>query len=200
MLLMVDNYDSFTYNLVQFLGELGADIRVFRNKSISPDEVARLNPAHIIISPGPCTPNEAGASMEIIRRFAGETPILGICLGHQSLGQVFGGRVIRALRPVHGKNSLIYHNCSGVFAGLPVPFSATRYHSLVIERETLPDCLEITAETEEGEIMGLHHKHIPYLEGVQFHPEAILTEHGLSLLANFLRYKQSEKEESPCLV
>ncbi|MFW0860554.1 MAG: anthranilate synthase component II [Dethiobacter sp.] len=199
MLLMVDNYDSFTYNLVQFLGELGADIRVFRNKSISPDEVTRLNPAHIIISPGPCTPNEAGASMEIIRRLAGETPILGICLGHQSLGQVFGGRVIRALRPVHGKNSLIYHNRSGVFAGLPVPFSATRYHSLVVERETLPDCLEITAETKEGEIMGLRHKHIPYLEGVQFHPEAILTEHGLSLLANFLRYKQSGKEESPCL-
>ncbi|MBS3897266.1 MAG: aminodeoxychorismate/anthranilate synthase component II [Dethiobacter sp.] len=199
MLLMVDNYDSFTYNLVQFLGELGADIRVFRNKSIAPDDVAGLNPAHIIISPGPCTPNEAGASMEIIGRCAGKIPILGICLGHQSLGQVFGGRVIRALRPVHGKNSLIYHNCSGVFAGLPVPFSATRYHSLVIERETLPDCLEITAETKEGEIMGLRHKHIPCLEGVQFHPEAILTEHGLSLLANFLRYKLSGQEESSCL-
>ncbi|MCL4463819.1 MAG: aminodeoxychorismate/anthranilate synthase component II [Firmicutes bacterium] len=200
MLLMVDNYDSFTYNLVQFLGELGADIRVFRNKSIAPEEVAKLNPAHIIISPGPCTPNEAGVSMEIIRRYSGKIPILGICLGHQSLGQVFGGQVIRALRPVHGKNSLIYHGGCGVFAGLPAPFSATRYHSLVVERETLPDCLEITAETKEGEIMGLRHKHIAYLEGVQFHPEAILTEHGLSLLANFLRYKLSRKEESPCLV
>jgi anthranilate synthase/aminodeoxychorismate synthase-like glutamine amidotransferase len=200
MLLMVDNYDSFTYNLVQFLGELGADIRVFRNKSIAPGEVARLKPAHIIISPGPCTPNEAGASMEIISRYAGEIPILGICLGHQSIGQVFGGRVIRAIRPVHGKNSLIYHNCSGVFAGLPVPFSATRYHSLVVERETLPDCLEVTAETEEGEVMGLRHKNIPYLEGVQFHPEAILTEHGQSLLANFLRYNFGGEEESPCLL
>ena len=138
--------------------------------------------------------------MEIISRYAGEIPILGICLGHQSIGQVFGGRVIRAIRPVHGKNSLIYHNCSGVFAGLPVPFSATRYHSLVVERETLPDCLEVTAETEEGEIMGLRHKYIPCLEGVQFHPEAILTEHGQSLLANFLRYNFGGEEESPCLL
>lgn len=199
MLLMIDNYDSFTYNLVQFLGELGADIRVFRNKSIKPEDVATMNPAHIIISPGPCTPNEAGVSMEIIRRYAGIIPILGICLGHQSLGQVFGGRIIRALRPVHGKNSLIYHTGSGVFANLPIPFSATRYHSLVVERETLPDCLEITAETAEGEVMGLRHKQIPHLEGVQFHPEAILTEHGLSLLANFLRYVLSGKEASPCV-
>lgn len=198
MLLMIDNYDSFTYNLVQFLGELGADIRVFRNKSISAEDALRLAPDRIIISPGPCTPNEAGISMEMIRRCAGHIPILGICLGHQSLGQVFGGRVVRALHPVHGKNSLIHHNGSGVFAGLPSPFSATRYHSLVVEKETLPDCLEITAETAEGEIMGLRHKSIPCLEGVQFHPEAILTEHGLDLLANFLRYSSSGEEEARC--
>ena len=198
LLLMIDNYDSFTYNLVQFLGEIGADIRVFRNKSIAPEDVAKLSPDHIIISPGPCTPNEAGISMEIIRRYAGQIPILGICLGHQCLGQALGGRVIRAIRPVHGKNSLIHHRNTGVFAGLPTPFSATRYHSLVVERESLPGCLEITAETDDGEIMGLRHKDIPCLEGVQFHPEAILTEHGRELLANFLRYTVRGKEVSRC--
>jgi len=195
MLLMIDNYDSFTYNLVQFLGELGSQIRVFRNRSITLEKIAELNPSQIIISPGPRTPNEAGISTNVIRRFAGEIPILGICLGHQCLGQVFGGQVIRASRPVHGKTSLIHHNNKGVFANLPTPFLATRYHSLLVERETLPDCLEITAETAQGEIMGLRHKHLPCLEGVQFHPEAILTEHGMGLLANFLRCSIAGKEE-----
>lgn len=198
MLLMIDNYDSFTYNLVQFLGELGSQIRVFRNRSITLEKIDGLNPSQIIISPGPCTPNEAGISMDVIRRFAGEIPILGICLGHQCLGQVFGGRVIRANRPVHGKTSLIHHTNTGVFAGLPTPFWATRYHSLLVERETLPDCMEITAETGRGEIMGLRHKHIPFLEGVQFHPEAILTEYGMDLLANFLRYSTPGKEGTWC--
>jgi anthranilate synthase/aminodeoxychorismate synthase-like glutamine amidotransferase len=199
MLLMIDNYDSFTYNLVQFLGELGADIRVFRNKSITVENIAKLNPEQIIISPGPCTPNEAGNSMDVIQRFAGVVPILGICLGHQCLGQVYGGQVIRASVPVHGKTSPIAHSGQGVFAGLPSPFQATRYHSLLVERETLPACLEITAETREGEIMGLRHKEIPYLEGVQFHPEAILTEYGMDLLANFLRYPEAAKEGARCV-
>lgn len=199
MLLMIDNYDSFTYNLVQFLGELGADIRVFRNKSITVESIAKLNPEQIIISPGPCTPNEAGISMDVIQRFAGVVPILGICLGHQCLGQVYGGAVIRASVPVHGKTSPITHSGQGVFAGLPSPFQATRYHSLLVERETLPACLEITAETREGEIMGLRHKEIPFLEGVQFHPEAILTEYGMDLLANFLRYPEAIKEEARCV-
>ncbi|MBS4032654.1 MAG: aminodeoxychorismate/anthranilate synthase component II [Clostridiales bacterium] len=198
MLLMIDNYDSFTYNLVQFLGELGADIRVFRNKSITLDKIARLEPDHIIISPGPCTPNEAGVSIDVIHRFAGEIPILGICLGHQCLGQVYGSRVIRASVPVHGKNSSIMHKGLGVFSGIPTPFSATRYHSLLVERKTLPNCLEVTAETVEGEIMGLRHKHIPHLEGVQFHPEAILTEYGMDILANFLRYSTEGKEGAAC--
>lgn len=198
MLLMIDNYDSFTYNLVQFLGELGADIRVFRNKSITLDKIARLEPDHIIISPGPCTPNEAGISIDVIRRFAGEIPMLGICLGHQCLGQVYGGRVIRASVPVHGKNSGIIHQGLGVFSGIPTPFSATRYHSLLVERENLPNCLEITAETEQGEIMGLRHKYIPHLEGVQFHPEAILTEYGMDILTNFLRYSAEGKEGDAC--
>ncbi len=188
MLLMIDNYDSFTYNLVQYFGELGADIRVFRNRSITCDEISALNPSHLVISPGPCTPHEAGVSLEVIRRFAGRTPILGICLGHQCLGQAFGGQVVRASVPVHGKNSDVFHMQSGVFAGLPSPFSATRYHSLLVQRASLPECLEVTAETADGEIMGLRHRDIPCLEGVQFHPEAILTEHGKTLLANFLRY------------
>ncbi|WP_040378258.1 anthranilate synthase component II [Dethiobacter alkaliphilus] len=199
MLLMIDNYDSFTYNLVQFLGELGADIRVIRNRSIHPAEITDLSPERIIISPGPCTPNEAGISMDVISRYAGKIPILGICLGHQCLGQVFGGRVIRAALPVHGKTSQIQHTGRGVFSGLPTPFSATRYHSLVVERKTLPQCLEITAESEQGEIMGLRHKQIPYLEGVQFHPEAILTEYGKDLLANFLRYPAHGKEGARCV-
>lgn len=188
MLLMIDNYDSFTYNLVQYFGELGADIRVFRNRSITCDEIAALNPSHLVISPGPCTPHEAGVSLAAISRFAGHIPILGICLGHQCLGQVFGGRVVKAGVPVHGKNSDIVHAQQGVFWGLPSPFSATRYHSLLVERASLPDCLEVTAETASGEIMGLRHRTIAYVEGVQFHPEAILTEHGKKLLANFLRY------------
>ncbi|MBS3948788.1 MAG: aminodeoxychorismate/anthranilate synthase component II [Dethiobacter sp.] len=193
MLLMIDNYDSFTYNLVQFLGELGAKVRVFRNNRLQVDDTARLTPRQIIISPGPGTPNDAGISMEVIRACAGQIPILGICLGHQCLGQVYGGHIVRAGRLVHGKTSLIYHNREGVFAGLPSPFNATRYHSLLVERSTLPDCLEITAETDAGEIMGLRHKTIPWLEGVQFHPEAILTEHGMSLLANFLRYRPAKE-------
>lgn len=188
MLLMIDNYDSFTYNLVQYFGELGADIRVFRNRSITCDEIAALNPSHLVISPGPCTPHEAGVSLAAISRFAGHIPILGICLGHQCLGQVFGGRVVKAGVPVHGKNSDIVHAQQGVFLGLPSPFSATRYHSLLVERASLPGCLEVTAETASGEIMGLRHRTIAYVEGVQFHPEAILTEHGKTLLANFLRY------------
>jgi anthranilate synthase/aminodeoxychorismate synthase-like glutamine amidotransferase len=185
---MIDNYDSFTYNLVQYFGELGADIRVFRNRSITCDEIADLNPSHLVISPGPCTPHEAGVSLAAISRFAGHVPILGICLGHQCLGQVFGGRVVKAGVPVHGKNSDIVHAQQGVFWGLPSPFSATRYHSLLVERASLPGCLEVTAETASGEIMGLRHRTIAYVEGVQFHPEAILTEHGKTLLANFLRY------------
>lgn len=188
MLLMIDNYDSFTYNLVQYFGELGADIRVFRNRSITCDEIAALNPSHLVISPGPCTPHEAGVSLAAISRFAGHIPILGICLGHQCLGQVFGGRVVKAGVPVHGKNSDVVHAQQGVFWGMPSPFSATRYHSLLVERASLPGCLEVTAETASGEIMGLRHRTIAYVEGVQFHPEAILTEHGKKLLANFLRY------------
>ncbi|MBT9171680.1 MAG: Aminodeoxychorismate/anthranilate synthase component 2 [Syntrophomonadaceae bacterium] len=189
MLLVIDNYDSFTYNLVQYLGELGASVRVFRNNRLTAEEVLRLAPGRIIISPGPGTPDGAGISMEVIRACAGRIPILGICLGHQCLGQVFGGRIVRAERLVHGKTSAIYHYGKGVFAGLPSPFDATRYHSLLVERHTLPDCLEITAETEAGEIMGLRHKTIPWLEGVQFHPESILTAHGMELLASFLTFK-----------
>ena len=192
MLLMIDNYDSFTYNVVQYFGELGADVRVYRNDEITIAEIEALNPDHIVVSPGPCTPNEAGISMEAIRYFAGKKPILGICLGHQSIGQVFGGDVVRADQVMHGKTSLVYHNNSGVFNGLNNPFEATRYHSLVVDKNTLPDCLEITAwtQTETGEmdkIMGLKHKTLP-IEGVQFHPESILTQQGHDLLRNFLAY------------
>jgi len=191
MLLMVDNYDSFTYNVVQYLGELGADVKVVRNDEISCDEIAALAPEKIVISPGPCTPNEAGISLELVERFAGKIPLLGICLGHQSIGQSFGGKVVRAREVMHGKTSPIYHNGTGVFAGLNNPYKATRYHSLVVERETLPDCFEITAWTqhEDGsmdEIMGLRHKTLA-VEGVQFHPESILTEFGYELLDNFLK-------------
>jgi anthranilate synthase/aminodeoxychorismate synthase-like glutamine amidotransferase len=188
MVLMIDNYDSFTYNLVQYLGELGADLRVFRNDKITLDDIEALQPERIVISPGPCTPNEAGVSVPLIQRFAGKVPILGVCLGHQSIGQAFGGRIVRAKRLMHGKTSMIRHDGKGVFQNLPNPFEATRYHSLAIERETCPDCLEITAESEDGEIMGVRHKEF-LVEGVQFHPESILTTVGKDLLRNFLGMK-----------
>jgi anthranilate synthase component 2 len=186
MLLMIDNYDSFTYNLVQYLGELGQDVLVYRNDEIDLAKVAALKPDHIVISPGPCTPNEAGISVPLIKEFAGKIPLLGVCLGHQSIGQAFGGNIVHAKQLMHGKTSLIYHNDVGVFKGLPNPYTATRYHSLVIEKESLPDCLEITAWTEDGEIMGVRHKTLA-VEGVQFHPESILTEYGHELLNNFLK-------------
>ena len=186
MLLMIDNYDSFTYNLVQYLGELGEDVRVFRNDEIAVEEVERMNPARIVLSPGPCTPTEAGITLALIKELSGRIPILGVCLGHQAIGQAFGGRVVRARQVMHGKTSRIEHAGQGVFRGLPAGFVATRYHSLVIERETIPDCLEITARSEDGEIMGVRHKTLE-VEGVQFHPEAILTEHGHQLLKNFLQ-------------
>lgn len=191
MLLMIDNYDSFTYNLVQYLGELGADVRVFRNDQISIAEIKQLAPTQIVISPGPCTPNEAGVSVDAIKQFAGKIPLLGVCLGHQSIGQAFGGKIVHARELMHGKTSMIYHTGKGIFKGLPSPFEATRYHSLVIEKETLPECLEVTAWTqgEHGkidEIMGVRHKTLN-VEGVQFHPESILTQHGHDLLKNFLK-------------
>ena len=185
MLLMIDNYDSFTYNLVQYLGELGEDVIVRRNDELTLDDIGALKPARIVVSPGPCTPNEAGISVPLIERFAGKIPVLGVCLGHQSIGQAFGGRIVHARTLMHGKVSAILHSGQGVFRNLPSPFQATRYHSLVIERETLPECLEITAWTEDGEIMGVRHKTLR-VEGVQFHPESILTEHGHDLLRNFL--------------
>ncbi|MBE5313814.1 MAG: aminodeoxychorismate/anthranilate synthase component II [Xanthomonadales bacterium] len=190
MLLMIDNYDSFTYNLVQYFGELGEQVHVIRNDQLDVDAIAALQPARIVISPGPCTPNEAGVSLEVIERLGARIPILGVCLGHQGIGQAFGGRVIRASRIMHGKTSPVHHRGKGVFAGLPSPFEATRYHSLVVEQGSLPDCLEVTAWTENAdgsmeEIMGLRHRELP-IEGVQFHPESILTQHGHALLANFL--------------
>jgi anthranilate synthase component 2 len=186
MLLMIDNYDSFTYNLVQYFGELGEDVRVVRNDEIDLAGVAALKPDHIVVSPGPCTPTEAGISVPLIQEFAGRIPLLGVCLGHQSIGQAFGGRIVHAKQLMHGKTSPIHHHNTSVFRGLPDPFTATRYHSLVIERESLPDCLEITAWTDDGEIMGVRHRTLP-VEGVQFHPESILTEHGHAMLANFLK-------------
>ncbi|MGE5097825.1 MAG: aminodeoxychorismate/anthranilate synthase component II [Betaproteobacteria bacterium] len=185
MLLMIDNYDSFTYNLVQYLGELGEDVKVVRNDEMSVDQIEALHPARIVISPGPCTPNEAGISLEVIKRFAGRVPILGVCLGHQAIGQAYGGHIVHAKTLMHGKVSLVHHTGRGVFAGLPSPYSATRYHSLAIERETCPPELEVTAWTDDGEIMGVRHRALP-VEGVQFHPESILTEHGHELLRNFL--------------
>lgn len=190
MLLMIDNYDSFTYNVVQYLGELGANVHVVRNDEITVADIAELAPDKIVISPGPCTPNEAGISMAVIEQYAGRLPILGICLGHQSIGQVFGGTIERARKVMHGKTSPVYHRGEGVFSGLSQPFEATRYHSLVVAKESLPDCLEVTAwtQTEAGdidEIMGLRHRELA-IEGVQFHPESILTEHGHDLLRNFL--------------
>jgi anthranilate synthase component 2 len=185
MLLMIDNYDSFTYNLVQYLGELGEEVQVFRNDEITLDAVGKLGPARIVISPGPCTPNEAGISVPLIREFAGRIPILGVCLGHQAIGQALGGRIVHAKQLMHGKTSAIHHDARGVFKGLPDGFTATRYHSLVIERASLPACLEVSAWTDDGEIMGVRHKELT-VEGVQFHPESILTEHGHRLLGNFL--------------
>jgi anthranilate synthase component II len=193
MILMIDNYDSFTYNLVQYLGELGADVKVVRNDEITIEEISALAPEKIVISPGPCTPTEAGVSVDTIKTFAGKIPLLGVCLGHQSIGQALGGKVIRAPYVMHGKTSQVYHNNTGVFTGLKNPFQATRYHSLVIEKESIPDCLEITAWTQNedgsmGEIMGVKHKTLA-VEGVQFHPESILTEHGHDMLRNFLQGK-----------
>ncbi len=186
MLLMIDNYDSFTYNLVQYLGEIGEDIKVFRNDKITIHEIERLNPERIVISPGPCTPKEAGISVELIKHFSGKVPLLGVCLGHQAIGAAFGGEIVRAQRLMHGKTSRINHDGKTIFEGLPNPFEATRYHSLVIKKDTLPDCLEITAWTDIGEIMGVRHKEF-IVEGVQFHPESILTKVGKDLLRNFLQ-------------
>ena len=185
MLLVIDNYDSFTYNLVQYLGELRQEVRVVRNDEIGAADVAGLAPSHIVISPGPCTPNEAGISLDVIKAYAGKIPILGVCLGHQSIGQAFGGKIVRAARVMHGKTSMIHHDGKGVFAGLPNPFEATRYHSLLIERASVPDALEVTAKTDEGEIMAVRHRTLP-VEGVQFHPESFLTTAGKDLLANFI--------------
>jgi anthranilate synthase/aminodeoxychorismate synthase-like glutamine amidotransferase len=185
MILMIDNYDSFTYNLVQYLGELGADVWVYRNDQLTVAEIQRLAPTKIVISPGPCTPTEAGISCDVIREFAGRVPLLGVCLGHQCIGEVFGGEIVRAPALFHGKTSMIYHDGKTIFRGLPRPFEATRYHSLVIRRETLPDCLELSAETDDGVIMGVRHREL-LVEGVQFHPESILTREGKQLLANFL--------------
>ena len=185
MLLMIDNYDSFTYNLVQYFCELGEEVVVFRNDEISLDKISQIKPRRIVISPGPGTPNKAGASLSIIDRFSARIPILGVCLGHQSIGQAFGGKITHAQQLMHGKTSPIFHHNTGVFRGLPNPFIATRYHSLVIERSTLPDCFEITARTEDEEIMGIRHNSLP-VEGVQFHPESILSEHGHRMLRNFL--------------
>ena len=188
-ILLFDNYDSFTYNLVQRLGEIDSqlDIRVFRNDQVTVDAIGAMQPSHLIISPGPCTPSEAGISIECIQKLAGRLPILGVCLGHQSIAQVYGGKVVRARELMHGKTSPVLHEGQGVFAGLPNPLTATRYHSLIAERESLPDCLEITAWLEDGTIMGLRHRDYPHLQGVQFHPESVLTQSGHQLLANFLR-------------
>ena len=189
MLLMIDNYDSFTFNLVQYFGELGADVKVVRNDAVSVEQIAEMRPDQLVISPGPCTPNEAGVSVAAIKHFAGKLPVLGVCLGHQSIGQAFGGNIVHAREIMHGKTSSVYHLDQGVFSDLPTPFMATRYHSLVIEKQSLPDCLEVTAWTEQDgeldEIMGVRHKTMD-IQGVQFHPESILTEHGHQMLKNFL--------------
>lgn len=193
MILMIDNYDSFTYNLVQYLGELGEELVVRRNDEITIEEIEQLNPAYLMISPGPCTPNEAGISMEAIKYFAGKIPIFGVCLGHQSIAQVFGGDVVRADKLMHGKTSQIYHDGKTIFDGLDNPFTATRYHSLIVKKETLPDCFEISAWTDDGEIMGIRHKSLQ-VEGVQFHPESIMTEHGKLMLKHFLSYYRTEEK------
>jgi anthranilate synthase component II len=189
MLLMIDNYDSFTYNLVQYFGELGEEVRVYRNDALTLEQIAAMQPGHIVISPGPCTPNEAGISVSLINSFAGKIPILGVCLGHQAIGQAFGGRVVHAGSVMHGKTSAIVHGGEGVFRGLPSPFRAIRYHSLAIERASLPECLEVTAQTEDGEIMGVRHRELA-VEGLQFHPESFMTEHGHAMLKNFLQQAQ----------
>jgi anthranilate synthase/aminodeoxychorismate synthase-like glutamine amidotransferase len=194
MILMIDNYDSFTYNLVQYLGELGADVKVFRNDEISVEEIEALAPSHLVISPGPCTPDEAGVTLGAIERLAGRIPVLGVCLGHQAIGQAFGGKVVRARNVMHGKVSRIRHDGAGVFSAIPADFVATRYHSLVVEKATLPRCLAVTAQSEDGEIMGLRHRSLP-VEGVQFHPEALLTEHGHKMLQNFI--EANGKGEKP---
>ncbi|MCM3081783.1 aminodeoxychorismate/anthranilate synthase component II [Brevibacillus invocatus] len=185
MILMIDNYDSFTYNLVQYVGELGEELQVYRNDKITIEEIERLAPDYLMISPGPCTPNEAGISMDVIRHFAGKIPILGVCLGHQSIGQVFGGKVVRAQRLMHGKTSDVFHDGQTIFRDIPSPYTAARYHSLLIEEGSLPDELEVTARTADGEIMAIRHRDYP-IEGVQFHPESIITQHGKQLLKNFL--------------
>ena len=193
MILMIDNYDSFTYNLVQYLGEMGQKLVVRRNDQITLEEIEKMDPDYLMISPGPCSPDEAGISMEAIRRFAGKIPVFGVCLGHQSIAQIFGGDVVRAERLMHGKTSEINHDGKTVFENLPHPFTATRYHSLIVKRETLPDCFDITAETDEGEIMGIRHKELA-VEGVQFHPESIMTDTGKIMLRNFLdHYKNDEQ-------
>jgi anthranilate synthase/aminodeoxychorismate synthase-like glutamine amidotransferase len=194
MLLVIDNYDSFTYNLVQYLGELGQDVRVVRNDEIAAADIAAMAPAptHLVISPGPCTPNEAGISLDVIRTYAGRIPILGVCLGHQAIGQAFGGKVVRAGRVMHGKTSKIFHDEKGLFAGLPNPFEATRYHSLLVERQSLPDCLDVTAKTWDEEIMALRHRTLPVV-GVQFHPESFLTTVGKDLLRNFLSARSENR-------
>ena len=186
MLAMIDNYDSFTWNLVQYFGELGEDVKVFRNDEIAVEALEALGPSRVVLSPGPCTPDEAGITLATIARLAGKVPLLGVCLGHQAIGQAFGGRVVRARTVMHGKVSRIRHDGKGVFAGLPQDFVATRYHSLVVERATMPACLEVTAESEDGEVMGIRHRELA-VEGVQFHPEALLTEHGHAMLKNFLQ-------------
>jgi anthranilate synthase/aminodeoxychorismate synthase-like glutamine amidotransferase len=188
VILVIDNYDSFTYNLVQYLGELGAHTKVFRNDEMQVSDIESMSPSHIVISPGPGTPNEAGITLPLIERMAGKVPILGVCLGHQAIGQAFGGKVVRARQVMHGKVSRVRHDGSGVFSGIPNEFVATRYHSLVVERATLPECLAVTAQSEDGEIMGLRHRRLP-VEGVQFHPEALLTEHGHKMLQNFIEGK-----------
>lgn len=186
MILMIDNYDSFTYNLVQYFGELGQELVVKRNDELTIGQIEKMNPAMIVVSPGPCSPNEAGVSLQVIEHFSGKIPIFGVCLGHQSIGQAFGGKVIRAERLMHGKTSLMHHDGKGVNAGMPNPFHATRYHSLIVEKESLPDCLEVTSWTDEGEIMGLRHRELA-VEGVQYHPESIMTEQGKKLLLNFIQ-------------
>ena len=190
MLLMIDNYDSFTFNLVQYFGELGAEVKVVRNDELDVAEVEALAPSHVVLSPGPCTPNEAGITLQTIERLAGRVPILGVCLGHQAIGQAFGGKVVRAKQVMHGKVSRIAHDGRGVFSQIQNHFTATRYHSLVVEQASLPDCLEVSARSEDGEIMGLRHRKLP-VEGVQFHPEALLTEHGHKMLENFIRGTRS---------